>query len=213
MYLSNFQRVVKVSRNLALNPNLILNYISYSITSKSPFDLELPWWSWKAIKSLEKHLTKEHKVFEWGTGGSTLYLAKHAKSVTSVEQHPEWLKKLKDALNSRGIENVDLLEKDLDASSQDNFLSCSYAEALNSKQDVIVIDGEDHFGPHSEWSARELCFQLAEKWIQTPGGIIVVDDSWRYPIIREKSKASKIVIHESVGPCRKGVTSTDFHYY
>jgi hypothetical protein len=40
-----------------------------------------------------------------------------------------------------------------------------------------------------------------------------VDDSWRYPLIRTESHAEKRVVHESIGPCRKGVTSTDFDYY
>jgi hypothetical protein len=32
-------------------------------------------------------------------------------------------------------------------------------------------------------------------------------------LIRKESHAEKQVVHESIGPCRKGVTSTDFHYY
>ena len=176
-------------------------------------EVELPWWSWKAIEALKRHLTSKHKVFEWGSGGSTIFLAKKANHVTSVEQHPDWLNKLKSEISGRGLENVSMVEKQLDASSQEAFENCPYANALDSIQDVIIVDGEDHFGPHTEWSARESCFQIAEKWIKSPGGIIIVDDSWRYPSIRKNTKAKKLVVHESIGPCRKGVTSTDFHYY
>ena len=92
-------------------------------------------------------------------------------------------------------------------------LASPYATALQSKHDIIVIDGEDHFGPESKWSARESCFYLAEQWICKNGGLIVVDDSWRYPALRQNTKAKKTVVHESIGPCRLGVTTTDFHYY
>ena len=97
--------------------------------------------------------------------------------------------------------------------NREAFESCPYAQALDSIHDVIIVDGEDAFGPDSKWSARESCFRIAEKWIKKPGGLILVDDSWRYPMIRKESHAEKRVVHESIGPCRKGVTTTDFHYY
>lgn len=52
----------------------------------------------------------------------------------------------------------------------------------------------------------------AQKWINQ-GGIIIVDDSWRYPEIVKHSKAQSILSFESVGPSRMGVTSTDIHLY
>ena len=84
---------------------------------------------------------------------------------------------------------------------------------FNQLKGVIVIDGEDNFGPESNWSARESCFRLAEQWVCKNGGLIIVDDSWRYPALRRETNAKQMVIHESIGPCRVGVTSTDFHYY
>jgi len=75
-----------------------------------------------------------------------------------------------------------------------------------------VVDGEDHFGPDSTWSARTSCFLRWENFINQ-GGVIVVDDSWRYPEIRKLSKAKEVKILEGIGPCRRGVTSTDLHFY
>ena len=75
-----------------------------------------------------------------------------------------------------------------------------------------MIDGEDGFGAESTWSAREICFQISQNFIKE-GGIIVVDYSWRYPKILKSTKAKNVVQTESVGPCRKGVTSTDLHFY
>ena len=61
--------------------------------------------------------------------------------------------------------------------------------------DIIVVDGEDHYGFASEWSARENCFEISQNPIRRNGGIIIVDDSWRYPQIREikaKQKCHKV---------------------
>ena len=173
----------------------------------------MPWWSLDAIRTIEKHLLDEHEVFEWGSGGSTLYLAKRSKKVTAVEQNPEWFDKVSASLEYESLSNVSLLLRDLDMSDHEAFKSCPYANTLDSSKDVIIVDGEDNFGPHSQWSARESCFQISEAWIKKNTGLIIVDDSWRYPSIRRNSKAKKLVVHESTGPCRMGVTSTDFHYY
>ena len=44
-------------------------------------------------------------------------------------------------------------------------------------------------------------------------GIVVVDDSWRYPGLRRNHRAKELKIFQSVGPCRPGVTSTDVFFY
>jgi spermidine synthase len=75
------------------------------------------------------------------------------------------------------------------------------------KFDVIVVDGLE------EWiQVRPICFEKAQDRVKR-GGIIVVDDSWRYPRLRESHRGVRHQVFESVGPCRPGVTSTDvFHY-
>lgn len=213
MYLTNSQRTLKLLGQLARNPSHILPYLRHSLTGRSPLELELPWWSLEAIRTLDKHLGQNQNVFEWGSGGSTLFLAKRSQKVTTVEQHPEWLDRVSGALSKRSLTNVTLLFRELNMNNREAFESCPYAQALDSIHDVIIVDGEDAFGPDSKWSARESCFRIAEKWIKKPGGLILVDDSWRYPMIRKESHAEKRVVHESIGPCRKGVTTTDFHYY
>lgn len=213
MYLTNVQRTRKLLFHLLRRPGNVPSYFRHSLTSRTPLDLALPWWSLDAIRAADRHLSPEHEVFEWGSGGSTLYLARRAQKVTTVEQHPEWLEKVRTALKRTSLENVSLLFRDLDVSAREAFESCPYAQALDAAQDVVVVDGEDAFGPDSRWSARETCFRLAEKWVKKPGGLIIVDDSWRYPATRRETQAKRLVVHESTGPCRKGVTSTDFHYY
>ena len=213
MYLSNFQRTLKLLGNLCFRPGNLIPYFRYSITNCSPLDLELPWWSLSAIREMEKHLNHSHRVFEWGSGGSSVFLAKRCKELTTIEHDPDWFEQVGAIINEQEIGNSQLLQRETNLENEKSFLASPYATALQSTHDVIVIDGEDHFGPESKWSARESCFYLAEKWVSKDGGLIVVDDSWRYPALRQKTNAQKMVVHESIGPCRIGVTSTDFHYY
>ena len=213
MYLSNFQRTLKLLGNLCSRPGNLIPYFRYSITNCSPLDLELPWWSLSAIREMEKHLNHSHRVFEWGSGGSSVFLAKRCKELTTIEHDPDWFEQVGAIINEQEIGNSQLLQRETNLENEKRFLASPYATALQSKHDVIVIDGEDHFGPESRWSARESCFYLAEKWVSKDGGLIVVDDSWRYPALRQKTNARKMVVHESIGPCRVGVTTTDFHYY
>jgi len=162
---------------------------------------------------MEKHLNHRHRVFEWGSGGSSVFLAKRCKELTTIEHDPDWFEQVETIINDQEIRNSQLLRREINLENEKEFLASPYANALQSTHDVIVIDGEDHFGPESNWSARESCFLLAEQWVFKDGGLIIVDDSWRYPALRQNTNAKKIVIHEGIGPCRTGVTSTDFHYY
>ena len=162
---------------------------------------------------MEKHLDPKRRDFEWGSGGSSVFLPKRCKELTTIEQDQHWFDQVEKIINDNQIKNSRLLRREINLENEKAFLSSPYAKSLKSTYDVIIIDGEDHFGPESSWSARESCFYLAEDWISKDGGLIIVDDSWRYPSLRENTKSKNVAIHESIGPCRKGVTSTDFHYY
>jgi predicted O-methyltransferase YrrM len=77
----------------------------------------------------------------------------------------------------------------------------------DEKFDIIVVDGSE------EWKhVRPICFEKAQGRVKE-GGIIVVDDSWRYPALRQSHRAKELKIFQSVGPCRPGVTSTDVFFY
>ena len=169
MYLSNFQRALKLLGNLCSRPGNLIPYFRYSITNSSPLDLELPWWSLSAIREMEKHLNHSHRIFEWGSGGSSVFLAKRCKELTTIEHDPDWFEQVGAIINEQEIGNSQLLQRETNLKNEKSFLASPYAKALQSTHDVIVIDGEDHFGPESKWSARESCFYLAEKWVCKDG--------------------------------------------
>ena len=45
----------------------------------------MPWWSFSAIDFMSKQCRADQDVFEFGSGGSTLFFAKRCKTVTAVE--------------------------------------------------------------------------------------------------------------------------------
>ncbi|MEK9632588.1 MAG: hypothetical protein VW622_02000, partial [Opitutae bacterium] len=150
MYLSNFQRTLKLVGHLFAHPQNIIPYFRYSVTQSSPLELELPWWSLSAIRKMKEHLKRDHRVFEWGSGGSTVFLAKECKELTSIEHDPNWFEQVQTIINEQDIGNSRLLRRETNLENKKSFLASPYATALQSKHDIIVIDGEDHFGPESK---------------------------------------------------------------
>ena len=53
---------------------------------------EIPWYSYDSIKFLENFLKKNHHVFEYGCGASTLFFSKRVKYLTAIETDITWLK-------------------------------------------------------------------------------------------------------------------------
>lgn len=63
-------------------------------------DLDVPWWTYDAIEWMEQYFI-EHpnsSVFEYGSGASTVWLAKRAQSVVSLEHDKHWFAALKNNL-------------------------------------------------------------------------------------------------------------------
>jgi hypothetical protein len=56
----------------------------------SPLSLKLPWINFPAIDFLRQTLKRGGKAFEWGMGGSTLFLSQYCASVVSVEHDGKW---------------------------------------------------------------------------------------------------------------------------
>src|ERR1022692_694672 len=110
--------------------------------------------------------------------------------------------------NARGADAQPQTSTQPDFKNPEGFENSAYLHSIPpQKFDVIVVDGAEDAVP-----VRPICFYHAENFIN-PGGIIVVDDSWRYPELRRINRAAKHRIFKSVGPCRPGVTSTDIFFY
>jgi precorrin-6B methylase 2 len=209
MQLTNLERVRKLGGDLLQRPSNIPRYVSQNILNRrSPIDLELPWFSYGAIDFLETFLRPEMRVFEFGSGGSTIFFARRCASVESVEDDPAWAARVRERMAQLGLTNVALTECPFDFNRPAEFAESQYlARVRDGSYDVIVVDGADN-----DYSIRPLCFEVAQDRVNA-GGIIVVDDSWRYRHLREIHRARRLEIFETVGPARYGVTSTDIYFY
>ena len=209
MQLTNFQRSRKLARDLITRPGNLPRYVAQNLIRPRPsLDLELPWFSYGAIDFLDGFLNESMTVFEFGSGGSTLFFARRCRQIRSVEDDPIWAARVRTRVAELGLSNAEIIECPFDFSDATGFEDSTYLTQVRAATcDVIIVDGADN-----DYTVRPHCFHAAEDQVN-PGGIIVVDDSWRYPSLRTNHRARRFEIFESVGPARFGVTSTDIYFY
>ena len=208
MNLTNSERVAKVFLNLVGNPDLISPYFKHNVFNQPlPIDVGLPWWSYKAIKYVNS-IIEGKRIFEYGTGGSTILFSKKAKSIVSVEDDKKWMEVVASRLDALKIKNVEVIHAPFDFEHPEDFENSTYLKAVDRGEfDIIIIDGQD-------WSFKERikCFKYVEPRMN-PGQYIIVDDFWRYSQLKGNCLAKSVKVFESVGPGRLGVTSTAIFSY
>jgi predicted O-methyltransferase YrrM len=208
----NGPTVVKVARlaaNLATHPGYIAPYLSNYALRRSPLELEIPWFSYSAIRFLDQFVKPGMLVYEYGSGGSTLYFSKFCARVVSIEDNWKWYERVTGVLRERGILNVDVRFTPTDLSSVALFQASGYPDSLPKElADIVVVDGSEL----DDVQVRPSCFAVAETRIKS-GGVVIVDDSWRYLQLRRHNHAKRVQTCQSVGPARPGVTSTDLFFY
>ena len=210
MELSNPQRALKLLRAHLAQPRWLLPWLRDNFLSRrSPIEMARPWISYAATEWLAGWLRPTMRVFEYGSGGSTLFFSARVAEVVSVEDNPVWRKLLLARLAELGRTNAAVRHCAFDFKNPRDFASSDYVASIRdgAPWDLIVVDGQD-------WTFHErpVCFAAAEECVAT-GGAIVVDDSWRYPQLRTSARTDRVRIFESVGPGRVGVTSTDVYHY
>ena len=121
-----------------------------------------------ALSHLETILPSISTVFEWGSGGSTVYWARHCADVTSVEQNPGWIVRTSNMLSKAAL-SADLW---LIRGPPRDPLFTRYAGAIllfpDDTFDLVFVDGER--------VCRHKCLQNAIAKVR-PGGWIMVDNS------------------------------------
>lgn len=152
----------------------------------TPIQMEIPWMPFSVIYWLRKRLKPSMSVFEYGSGGSTLFFAKYVNNVTSIEHVQEWTDMLNEKLEVKGFTNAKVYcipresNKKTDADYEKYARSIQHTE---KKYDVIVIDGR----------ARVQCAIHAITHVKKKG-IIVLDNSEReryQPIFKQLQKYPK----------------------
>jgi Dimethyladenosine transferase (rRNA methylation) len=130
--------------------------------------LDVPWWNVAATERVIAFLAERPKarIFEYGSGASTVWLARRGLEVTSVEHDEQWANALAPRLSS--YQNVTLLRAQLRTgriASEQPYVKTIRGTGL---YDMIVVDGRE----------RAACLSAAVASLKSDG-IILFDDSGR----------------------------------
>jgi hypothetical protein len=157
-------------------------------------DASIPWITFDAIDYLDWCLFTRAKVFEYGSGGSTLFWLNHGAECISIEHNPDWYKLMHPRLEE--MDRIDyrlvLPEPALDKGARDiadpnRYLSedvlflgynfrdyvCQIDPFPDNYFDVVLIDGR----------ARPSCIKHACEKVRI-GGLLVLDNSDREYYLR-----------------------------
>lgn len=165
-------------------------WIRFPPKVRNPLDDQVPWIGFEAFEYVERLLRPDWHIFEYGTGGSTLFYAHRVQQVVSVEHDAEWYGHVVTALQQHGLTNATchLIEPEFgtagDGSAanptaygsivapyeQDTFYH--YATFINTfpdnSFDFVVVDGR----------SRPACLFHAHTRVK-PGGYLMLDNSDR----------------------------------
>ena len=144
--------------------------------------LDLPWWTLEAASIIDVFLQQRPRtrVFEYGAGASTLFLARRCENLVSVEHDSLWFAAIRGMLQSKKNVDLALVEPQTTAAEPEiqsqrkgweglDF-SC-YVESLLAQDgqfDLIVIDGR----------CRNACLEAALSKISSDG-VILFDNADR----------------------------------
>jgi hypothetical protein len=201
------EKIGRLAGHLASHPNDLIRYGRHC--RSQPLDERVPWFSWAAIDFLKSHLHRGLSVFEYGSGGSTMFFAERAGRVVSVEDDAAWCLRVREHLATHGAANAQVIHATFDHEQPDAFATSEYVRSLNDTFDVIVVDGSENW---PDEVLRPVCFTRGQRYVKA-GGIIVVDDAWRYDGLIVDSFAKSREMFQGVGPGRFGVTRTDVYFY
>lgn len=159
-----------------------------------PIDARLPWITIVAKNYIEEYLSKKSKadvkVFEYGSGGSSLFFLKYAAEVHSVEHDEQWFELVKNTIADNKIEGWhgyfrkgEIISKEIVASldagePKDYFTKAGDLEFRNyvttidefadNYFDIVLVDGR------SRPSCLSHSFSKVKK-----GGVLILDNAER----------------------------------
>ncbi len=163
-----------------------LRHWAYSLTrahdSIGISELDVPWWTYGAIDAVESWLARQDgdvRAFEWGSGASTIWLARRVATVRSVEHHAEFGTMIQQQLTAWPNATLDIVEP---VQSESPAISSAkeghggldftdyvrHIDTIDGTFGLIVVDGR----------AREACLTAALPRLE-PDGIIVFDNTMR----------------------------------
>lgn len=149
------------------------------------------WIPYPAIKFVEELLTGEGlSIWEWGCGCSTLFFARRAKAVVSIECNPRWHRRVAKAVVEYSHCVVKLVEEDRKSLGNDPRNPSHYCEELRENQNfrryASAIDGFGQFDlVFVDGMARPSCWKHGCVHVK-PGGWLLLDNTDRGDLYMNK---------------------------
>jgi len=144
----------------------------------------LPLLAWPAICVLDRFLEHQMNVFEWGSGGSTVFLARRVAHLTSIEHDPVWFQKTTKSLERNALRCNLLLRPPIQTDppySGDDKSTVKLYKGLSFHNYVGAIDCAPDESFHAiivDGRARKPCLKHAcPKLVK--GGLLVLDNADR----------------------------------
>ena len=203
------QRAWRLCKALVQRPRFIPGYLAHlPLWKRAPLDVGLPLFSYGAIDYIARLMRPGQKVFEYGSGGSTVFFARRAQRVVSVENEAEWQRMVSARLAQLGLTNVDCQLHAFGDAEAGNYGSLPYFNVLTpNTYDIIIVDGFCGYGTGGKGGQlRPYALAQARAAVKRPG-LVVLDDAWMFPEA-EAVAGVKPHLFQGIGPCRYGVTST-----
>lgn len=127
----------------------------------------VPWITYPALHWLTSVLRPHHIVFEFGSGGSTVFLAQRVSRVVSVEHDARWAEAVQAQLPANAsLHRASTSGEETHAKPTDEYTKVLLRQ--REKFDLIVVDGR----------SRNACMRAAVDSV-TPDGLILLDDAER----------------------------------
>jgi precorrin-6B methylase 2 len=129
-----------------------------------------PWLSIDFINIFKSWDTSNWDMFEWGSGGSTIWFAQRVRSLVSIEHDINWYRVVKKGIVDLGLKNVELLLIDPEATNNVSYRWEGYVKSIFKYDgfDCILVDGRH----------RVTCIKNAIEKVRGKG-VIILDDAER----------------------------------
>ena len=166
----------KLGFNLLRSPRLITTIAPYARHPlRSNWDVGEPWWNHRAMQYVKARLPASGEAFEWGSGGSTVWLAAQGLHVTSIESDSKWAERVSRRCSSADVRYIPgadtgTLRSEPQLDDEGRHFFDAYVSAIDDvaprSLDIVVIDG----------ICRVQCARRTSDKVK-PNGMVVLDDT------------------------------------
>ncbi len=203
----------------------------FRTTSKNTIDYQIPWMSFAAIDYLSDWLHKKMVVFEYGSGGSSLFIAERVHQLHSVDHDELWYNKVQAIIEQKQIKNITyklfkpeplVSSTPSECGNPANFLSCmgefnglsfeNYVRSIDQFSDhyfdLVIVDGR----------ARPSCIKHAMTKVKQ-GGVLLLDNADRsyylnpFPELLEEDKWRQKIFIGHFPHCSASVVDTTIFFF